>query len=513
MSTLDAGQETIGAPAGDDPAAGVGARVARGAGWLGAGRLAVRLLGFLNTIVLARLLAPEDFGLVAVAVTAMQLLQGFSDVGVGQAVVRFRDAGRRELDTLFTLGVLRGVLVAGLLAVAAPFAAAFFGDPRLFWVFLGVAVYPLAVGLANPKFFEFERDLDFSREFWATTLNKLAGVGVSVAVAVAFRSYWAIILGLVVGGLVQLVLSYVLRPYRPRLSFAAFDRVFAFTSWLAGVSFFAALNNKIDALIVARLLGQSNAGAFYIGVQLSDLPGTELAATVARAIFPGFSSLEGRSEAMRRTYLGGVAALGAAALPASLGFAFVAADLIPLMLGERWLGAVPVIQILSPVVGLHTLLSSTQYYAMANDKTRYAFFREMIFFFVRTPIFILSAWQYGLLGAAWAAAITGLAHCLLNLEIYRRVSGAGFFDPLWAARRSFAGCAGMAIYFFVVRPQLDVVVTAPAAVRLVVDIALGGAAHLAAQTIAWRAEGAPAGVEATIVSAVRTAIRGRFAAR
>ena len=190
-------------------------RVARGATWIVGARLVMRALGLINTIIVARLLAPEDFGIVAIAVTTMQLLQGFSDIGVSQAVVKFRNAGRDDLDTLFTLSAARGVFIAALLCTFAPFAGAFYDEPRLFWVFLGVALFPLATGLINPKFYEFERDLDFSKEFFVVVANKLAGVIVSIAIAVTFRTYWAIILGLVTNAFVQLALSYALRRYRP----------------------------------------------------------------------------------------------------------------------------------------------------------------------------------------------------------------------------------------------------------------------------------------------------------
>src|SRR5690554_6512194 len=122
---------------------GLTGRAARGAAFIVGGRFVMRLFGFVNTIVLARLLAPEDFGLVAVGITALQLLEGFSDIGVSQAVVRFRDAGRRDLGTLFTLSALRGAAIALLLAGAAPFAAQFYGDERMAGVFLAVALYPL----------------------------------------------------------------------------------------------------------------------------------------------------------------------------------------------------------------------------------------------------------------------------------------------------------------------------------------------------------------------------------
>lgn len=199
----------------------LGAKVASGAGLMVAARFLMRLFGFLNTIIVARLLAPDDFGIVAIGVTAMQLLQNLSDISVGSAVVKFRDADRKDIDTLFTLSMIRGVVIALFLVGLAPLMGLLYEDPRVTWIFLGVALYPLFIGFVNPSFYEFERDLDFSKEFVVLITNKLAGVVVSIAIAVIFRTYWAIILGLATNAFVQLILSYWIKPYRPRLTFAS----------------------------------------------------------------------------------------------------------------------------------------------------------------------------------------------------------------------------------------------------------------------------------------------------
>ncbi|MEQ8179840.1 MAG: oligosaccharide flippase family protein, partial [Amphiplicatus sp.] len=353
-----------------DQTASLGGRVARGASWIAAARLLANLLGFVSMIVVARLLAPEDFGLVAVAVTAMQLLQGISDIGVSQAVVRFRDAGRADLDTLFTLSAIRGVAIAALLALAAPFAAQFFNDPRLVAVFIAAGAYPLLSGLTNPRFFEFERAIDFSKEFVWLVGSKIASVIAAVAVAATVRNYWAVIAGLVALAATQLALSYAMRPHRPRLTLVSWRKVIGFSGWLAGVSFMAALNNKIDAFILARFVGPVGTGNFYYGFQLAELPTREFSTPVARAIYPGLSELQGETARMRAAFLKGVEALGAIGMPMSIGFAFVANDMIPLLLGAKWQGAIPLVEVLTPILGVQTLFLATQYYAMELGLTR-----------------------------------------------------------------------------------------------------------------------------------------------
>jgi len=495
---LDAGK--FGA-VGSSPAGGGGeppsltSRVARGTAWIVASRMIMRVFGFVNMIVVARLLAPEDFGLVAIGLTTMQLLQGFSDIGVSQAVVRFRDAGRDDLGTLFTLSALRGLAIALLLLLAAPLAASFFNDSRVFWVFAGVAIYPLVTGLINPRFFEFERELDFSKEFISSAVNKLAGVVVSITIAVIFRSYWAIIFGLVTGAIVQLAISYLMRPYRPRITFASFRKVIEFSGWLTGVSFMAALNNKLDALVLARAVGTDGVGNYYVGHQLAEMPTSELAFPLARAIYPGLSELQENPARMRDAFLRGVEALGAIALPAALGFAFIARDLVTLLLGSKWDAAIPVVEILTPVIGVQTLLLATQFYAMALGMTRLVFFRELAFFIIRTPIFIWASIEHGLTGAIWAAAGCGVIHVILNLALYSRASGKPFWQPLWGARRSLLAAGVMSLYFAFVRPGIGALENAPLIMRLLADIAAGGAVYFSAHYLAWRIDGSPDGAE------------------
>lgn len=488
---------------------GLAGRTARGAAWIVAARMAMRLFGFVNMLVLARLLAPADFGLVAVALTAMQLLQNFSDIGVSQAVVRFRDAGRGDLDTLFTLSALRGLAVAALMVVAAPLAASFYGDPRMTALFAVAGLYPLATGFINPRFYEFERNLDFSKEFLSSALNKFAGVAVSIAIAVIFRSYWAIVIGLVVSGVVQLALSYLMRPYRPRFTLVAFRKVFGFAGWLTGVSFVAALNNKLDAFVLARAVGASGTGLYYVGVQLAEMTTNEIAAPMARAVYPGLAALQSEAARMRAGFLKGVEALAAVALPASIGFAFVAEDLIGLLFGEKWAEAVPVVEILTPVIGLQTLFVATQFYAMALGRTRLVFIREVVFFLIRFPLFVWASLAYGLMGAVWASAACGLFHVALNLALYAQVARARFWEPLWRTRRSLAAVAAMAGWFVFLRPLVPAIADAPAAFRLPADIVIGAGVYIAALAAFWRAEGRPDGIEAVALSVVARAVDRR----
>jgi lipopolysaccharide exporter len=279
-------------------------------------------------------------------------------------------------------------------------------------------------------------------------------------------------------------------------------KVFGFSGWLAGVSFLAALNNKLDVPILARLVGGGGAGVFFMGLQLSEMAAGQVARPLTRALYPGLSTLQDEPERMRRAYLRGVGALGAVAMPAAFGVAFVANDLVFLLLGEKWLGAAMVIEILAPVIGLQSLFYATQSYAMALGLTRLIFIRELIYLVVRLPVFIWATMAYGLPGAVWAGAGVGLFHVGLNLALYARASGRGFWQPLASAHRSLGAVAVMALYFLSLRPSLAGLEGLAPALRLAADIIAGAGVYIGAHAALWLAQGRPDGVERDIADEI-----------
>ena len=485
-------------------------RVARGAAWIIGGRLLVRSLGLINTLILARLLVPEDFGLVAIGVTVMQLLQNITDIGVSRTVVKFQKATRAQYDTLFTISLIRGVAVTAVMLLAAVLADNFYNDPRATFIFFGLSVVPLLHALANPRFFEFERNLDFSKHFWVGATDKLIGVAVSIVIAVVFRTYWAIILGLVAGTLVQSMMSWALRPYRPRLTFASIREVGGFTGWLAGISFVAALNNKLDVLFLGKFISPADLGAFFVGGSIASLPSDEIAVPIARAAYPGFSELQGNPAAMRSAYLRAAEGLAFVAMPAAFGVAFTAHDLVALLLGEGWEKAVLMLQYFAPAAGLAVVFYATNAYAFAMGKARAVFVREVAVFFIRMPIFVAAAYYFGLMGAALACGFGRLLIVILNAGLYARLSGGAPYEPLWRSRRPLAGVAAMSVYFLLFRDAaaLD---DWPLVARFAMDAIVGASLYFLTVFALWRFAGAPNGFEKLVLSkagALLSLIRG-----
>src|SRR5688572_12523316 len=197
-----------------------------------AARFGDRLIGLASTIVLARLLVPADFGLVMMAMViigAVHLLGAFSfDI----ALIQNRQAHRQHYDTVWTINLLLAVAFGLLLLLLAAPAARFYNETRLEAVMYVLAVATALEGLVNVGIVAFRKELQFNKEFKFLLTKRVSSVAVTLALAVAWRDYWALVAGVLVGNIVSVVLSYAWHSYRPRFSLAAWSDLFRFSRWL-----------------------------------------------------------------------------------------------------------------------------------------------------------------------------------------------------------------------------------------------------------------------------------------
>ena len=167
----------------------------RGTAWMIGARWATRLIGLVSMVILARLLAPEDYGLIAMAMLAYGLLETIAYAGVDLALMRQGADTRAHFDTAWTVQLIQGAFVGVLLLVAAPLTAAYFSEPRAVAVIQCIALRSVIDGAQNIGIVSFRKELDFAKEFRFTLYSKLINFLVIVGAAFWFRNYWALVVG------------------------------------------------------------------------------------------------------------------------------------------------------------------------------------------------------------------------------------------------------------------------------------------------------------------------------
>ena len=203
---------------------GLRTSVIQGAVWAVALRWLMRLVGIANVAILARILGPSDFGLVAMATLVVGLIETWLAFGVDSALIQNADADRHDFDTAWTIRLLQGVVIALLVVAASPIARAYFKEPRLGPLLAVLALGIVISGMSNIGVVMYRKDLRFQTEFWILAISKLLSFAVSVAAAFWLRNYWALAIGIVGGYTIGCVVSYVAHPFRPRFSLSRWRR-------------------------------------------------------------------------------------------------------------------------------------------------------------------------------------------------------------------------------------------------------------------------------------------------
>ena len=493
------------------PQGSLGVRVAIGASWLLGMRWSVQLLGLGSTLVLARLLVPEDFGIVALATAYIAIVEGLTALPMSQALIRYRDADRSLYDTAWTLGLLRGVFIALLILASAVPVSNVMNEPRLLAVIMALAVRPLLEGLINPRFIDFDKHLDFSRPMMVRVGTKAIAVVVTVGLAIALRSYWALIIGGLVSASVRLPLTYAFKPYRPRLSIENVRTLISFSGWLSGASILYTLTHKLDKFVVGGLLNISMLGVYHIATQVSVLSNRELLPPLKRAFYPSFTMIAGDLPKLRANSLEAISILAAGTLALGVGLALVAEEFVTVVLSEKWLATVPIIAIWSPFLALRATGAVSDSVMMARHATHLIFAQSAISFVVRIGFIVVAISQFGFASLGYALAASELIFYVVQLFLLKNVLDMPIYEPLLAAWRSVISAAAMAAAVLGADGSISTL-AASVPIILVMKVLLGAAVYISVHGALWLASGRPPGLEARLLGLwplVAGRIRGR----
>ena len=471
-------------------------RIARGAAWMVLLRMLSTAVGFMSTIVLARILVPADFGLIAMGTSlaaALEILTGFR---LEVALIQNRSATRTHYDTAWTLNLLLTTALAVMLVALAGTAAGFYDEPRLENVIYVLALGCVVDGFQNIGIVNFQKELDFSREFTFMFLRRIVGTAVTIAAALALRSYWALVLGILAGRVAGMVISYLMHPYRPRLSLAVAGELARFSGWLVLDNLIFVLRHRSAEFLIGKLSGGRQLGIFVLSADIAGLVTANLAAPVSRALLPGYAQMAADMEQLRRGYLAVIGLMALVALPAAAGISATAPLFVPLLLGPRWLDTIGPIQILAVGSTLSLLLSGTNAAYLAAGLPRLLATLSGIYVIVLVPTLYVLTPRYGATGAAWSFVVAAVVNLPVQFVVSRRALGVPFAAQLASLWRPVIACIVM---YLVVRGVISALPGAATPVdeflQLLAGVGGGIVAYTGALLLLWQLAGRPSGAE------------------
>ncbi len=402
-------------------------------GWAFLARTLVGASGFARTLVLARLLSPHDFGLMATAFVILGAVETFTGTGFETALIQRRDDVDNFYDSAFTIQALRGAALAALLWLAAPVAAAFFRGPGLVPVLRAICLVMVLRGVANPAKVRLFRELRYETLFWWSLPEVVIGLGLAIGLGIVLRNVWALVIPVIASQAVATVVSHILARRRPRLvlDWTRLREIARYSKWVLATQVVTFLSVQGDNAFVARMLGIGPLGFYQVAFRIAELPVTGFTQVVNQVALPSLSALHGERGRLKSWYFAAqrVVLLANAAF-AALVLAF-GARLTRGLLGPGWMPIVPALKILAVAMVLRSVVTAAGvlFNALGEPRLTYRLQGARLAIMAAT-IYPLSRVMGGLEGVAASVLLSLLGAGLVYGASLRATLGVGWVEQL-----------------------------------------------------------------------------------
>lgn len=435
----------------------LGDRVRAGVAWSATSLFITYLTGLARSVVLARLLAPEHFGLFGMAITVVAAAGALSQIGLDLSLIvnRFSDDEEfsSQLNTVWTAELVRKCFLTLLLVALAYPTVKFYGDERLFYILLFISLTPLVQAFHNIGLVILRRKVTFKKIVWFEQATNVLTTILAIGLAYWTRNVWALVLSQLFSAVISVVLSYAFHPYRPRFEFdrEAFRRAFDFGKFVFVISVTTYVTTMVDNVLVGKLWGAAALGIYVFAYNLASLPTGIINGVLGSVTLPAYAELGSRGlEQLERAFERVVTVSSAILITMVVPAVILADELIAVLYGAKWAAAAPVLRVLMFVAFcrgllqvLATLLISVRGpRPEATAKT----WEAIVFLILLYPVTV----RYGLLGAASVGACVYLIAVLNRFRLMRKFTpGAARRLPRIILTTLFAGALGVGAGAFV----------------------------------------------------------------
>jgi O-antigen/teichoic acid export membrane protein len=469
----------------DPPSDALRSRILRGLAWKLLSQVFLQSSRLVVAIILARLLAPHDYGLAGMVLVFASLVLVFSDLALGSALVQRPVLSQADRSTVFWTAVAAGATFTLLgVALSGP-VAAFYGEPEVQPLLAILSLSFLVTSLGTTQSALLMRDMDFRRLELRMMGGTLAGAAVGIAAAVYGAGAWAIIAQQLTIASVSTALLWAVSPWRPSLTFSwkSLRDLGGFSLNVFGQRLLYYLHVNADKVLIGRFLGAAPLGVYSLAYNIVTAPFSRIAVPIAEVLFPAFSRLQDQPERLAAAWIRASRLVGSVSIPALLGLIVLAPDFVDLALGERWRDTTSVIQILAGVGLVQSLQTLNSNILQALDRTR-TLFRYSIVFFVSHLVAFSVGLTWGIVGVAACYAISSA----LVEPLYAWLTARALGISVWRFVVAFGGIvqASLAMLATLLGARIALAqADMPAGMRLVMLIALGALVYLVVG--AWRA--------------------------
>ena len=415
-------------------------KIMRSGLWLGIGSMLLRFMELIRSVILARLLLPEVFGLMGILHLLRQGIQQFTMMGFGDAII-YRDTKIDEcVNTAWILNIIRGLLLFVLLYFLSPVISSFYGEDILDIGIKVLAIVFIFDGFSNTYMVLYRKNIDFKKIAILNLVTGFLGIIIVIILAYYLRSVWALLFGVLFSSFVKMLLSYHIAEKTPKFFFdkdLAWE-MFHYSKYLTGAGILVFLITRLDDGLVGKLLGMTELGYYINAYFFANLPATHITAVMGPLIFPSYAYYSQNQEKMNQLFLRVFKVISVITIPAAFGVLALSDEIASVLLGEIWLPMVPALKILV-FFGLFRALGGCTgplFKAMGKPKILFwvLFWKLIIIVAIIYPLTV----NYGIIGAAIAVTIPMTLEQFYLWALIKRLTGISIKSMFSQIAKPFA---------------------------------------------------------------------------
>ena len=389
--------------------------------WSAIERFSLQGTHFVIGVILARLLSPSDFGMIGMLSIFLSVSQTFIDCGFSNALIRQKDASVKDYGTAFIINFIIGLLAFVTLFFAAPFVASFYKMPDLLPVMRVVSITLVINALFTVHKVKLTRNVDFKTQSKASFCSALISGVLGIVLAYNGFGVWSLVYQTVCNSVLNLVLMTALLKWFPKPVFSkeSFHALFGFGSKLLVASIISSIYSNLYNIVIGKQFSARSLGYYSRADQLGNFPSQNVAGILSRVTYPILSQLQDDAERLKGIYVKYLQIACFVVFPLMMGLAALAKPFVILLLGEKWLPSVILLQILCFGLMLDPICNINLNLLYVKGRSDLVLKLEIIKKTIAVTILVVSL-PFGLIGLCIGRSCYGVVATLLNMTYTRR---------------------------------------------------------------------------------------------
>ncbi len=390
------------------------------------------LVNFLKTIILARILTPNDFGVFGVSMLVVSMIESISQFGIQQSIINKQKETEKYLNSAWTLQFCRGIIISIILIVLSKYAESFFNEEGVGKIIQVLAVSELIKGFNNIGIVYFDKKLKFHKTFIYQTLGNVTDLLVSVFFALILKNAWSIAFGIIAKNIIQFCLSFLMSKYRPKIEFSLkkFKNLSKYGKWVGFSNIFFFIGEQLDDLVIGKIYGGLGVGIYQMSYVFSQIPSTQFSNIINGVAFPIYSKLQKNKERLRNAFFRISENALVISIPIAMIISLFSKEIVTITLGEKWIEVIIPIRIMAIAAMIKTIVAtgSGLYYGIGKPilEFKIQFYRSLSLTLVILPF----AMKWGIIGASFAVLISSLVTLVLWIKQTKELLNLNFKEIL-----------------------------------------------------------------------------------